>query len=237
MIVSVLVAGTAQAESAVLSPDEAALLASEVHGTYCADAAAGDPETEALAIERAAPAYGKVAASYRTHGNAFLLYWRGLLAQCLSKEEEAVSDLEGFAAAASNDPAYRPQVADARRRLRRLTAGQDPTRPEGPQLSGTLGIAVAGSGVAFVALSLHLGAYEAAEFDVEANLWTGEPDDYGPLSGVNRLSVPFVVGGGITAAVGTVLSIAVGARDHRTRVGAAIVPTDGGFHASMVGRW
>ncbi len=50
----------------------------------------------------------------------FLLYWRGVLAQCLDRNELALSDLEGFVEAEAGKPGSADLVKDATRRIVRL---------------------------------------------------------------------------------------------------------------------
>jgi hypothetical protein len=61
-----------------------------------------------------------VIASYEQTGATFLLYWRGVLGQCLGQAERAAKDLELFVALEEKEDTFATQVRDARTRLRRM---------------------------------------------------------------------------------------------------------------------
>ncbi len=115
-----LTLGTASTARADASADAAAL-AYEVHSEHCADVAAAATSTktaEQTAI--VTDAWSRVIGVYESSGRSYLLYWRGLLAQCLGQEERAGQDLQLFVALEQYDQRFGSLVKDARRRLRRL---------------------------------------------------------------------------------------------------------------------
>ena len=100
---------------------DAAALAWEVHTEHCADVAAAATSTrtaEQTAI--VTDAWSNIISTYENTGRTYLLYWRGLLAQCLGQEERAGQDLQLFVALEQYDQRFESLVKDARRRLRRM---------------------------------------------------------------------------------------------------------------------
>jgi hypothetical protein len=68
--------------------------------------------------------WSRVSEAYRAGGEIFLLYWSGLLSECLSRYEDAVEDLAAFLASEESKP-LASMVADARARLRRRARGAE----------------------------------------------------------------------------------------------------------------
>jgi hypothetical protein len=235
----------AQAEDPTAPPtaEQAALEASEVQADYCSDVEAADPETQAKAIEAAAPVYGRVSAAYRTYGSPFLLYWRGLLADCLSKEEQARGDYTAFVEASEDDPTYAPQVADARRRLNRLQGGgvvRTPSDGPSPAAPGIV-LAVGGGAAAAVGAGLNGGTYASLAVDLDAGTWTGSDEDYQSALSANRAGLGMVVGGAAAATAGVVAAIALASRSSGDRRRASIAPVvsvaDGHVIVGIGGLW
>lgn len=105
--------------------DELAGLAAEVHQQHCADIYGGDIDLAAEGYSAVAPVWQQVNEVYAEEEQSFLLYWRGLLAQCLGQVEQCVADLEGFVEAEGETGNLEAMVRDANRRLRRLRFQQD----------------------------------------------------------------------------------------------------------------
>lgn len=100
---------------------DAAALAYGVHTEHCADVAAA--ATSSRTAEQTAivtDAWSNLISTYEQTGRTYLLYWRGLLAQCLGQEERAAQDLQLFVALEQYDQRFESLVKDARRRLRRM---------------------------------------------------------------------------------------------------------------------
>lgn len=227
------------AENDTLSAEEAALLASEVQEDYCSDIADIDPERQAAAMAKAAPAYGRVAAAYRVHGKAYLLYWRGLLAQCLSKEDQAVSDYAAFVEAIRGNSAYAPQLADARRRLRQLTRPPQAEPAHEPVVGGLL-LGGVGTGTAVAGALLHGISYVQADFDEAARTYVGTGAEYQDGLARNRTGFALLVAGSTAAAAGFLVAAVSGGFARRVapgRIGALLVPQPGGLMLSVGGQW
>ena len=144
-IPGVLLCGLMLVPAAAAAAEDAqtlALEASEALQAHCADAGGLDIGAAADSIALVSPVWAKVDAALTKTRKIYLLYWRGVLAQCLDKEEMAIQDLEGFVAARASNPNYRGQVKDATRRLRilrRRNAGSAQGTAAGPfVLGGTL---------------------------------------------------------------------------------------------------
>ncbi len=102
---------------------EADLVAADawaVHQAECADVAAGTDVEAADSMAEVTAVWQEVIATYEQTGATFLLYWRGVLGQCLSQAERAATDLSLFVALEENEETFAAQVRDARTRLRRM---------------------------------------------------------------------------------------------------------------------
>ena len=100
--------------------EKAALDAFTVVNEHCADVGASDVTLHANSVAKVAPAWAVVSAAYEAEGDSFLLYWRGVLAQCLEYQDKAVDDLKSFIEQFVGSAENATQVRDARSRLRRL---------------------------------------------------------------------------------------------------------------------
>ena len=100
--------------------EELAARAWEVHQAQCAELAAGSDASAADSMVEVTEVWREVITAYEETGAGFLLYWRGVLAQCLGQPERAAEDLQLFVALEQLEEAFMPQVRDARTRLRRM---------------------------------------------------------------------------------------------------------------------
>jgi hypothetical protein len=116
--------GNADSEQLVArQAEEVALEAQRVHSEYCGSLQGADRGLAGESFAVVGPAWSRVSEAYRATEVIYLLYWSGLLSECLGRRHDAVSDLEAFL----GDDASRPlvsMVADARWRLRRGTRGK-----------------------------------------------------------------------------------------------------------------
>ncbi len=117
VVIAACVASTASADDS----GDAATLAYQVHTEHCADVAAAATSTKtAEQTAVVTDAWSTVIGVYESTGRSYLLYWRGLLAQCLGQEERAGQDLQLFVALEQYDQRFDSLIKDARRRLRRM---------------------------------------------------------------------------------------------------------------------
>lgn len=95
---------------------------------YCADAAADDVTLAAESVAAVSQVWARLSAYLETNRKVYLLYWRGVLGQCLDQEERALTDLKTFIAARSEAGMWENLLKDAERRVRRLE-----TKVSGPR--------------------------------------------------------------------------------------------------------
>jgi len=112
-----LIAGVAAAQDPAL---EAALEADQVNQEHCANLYSAKVDTMASAMVTVAAVWQNVSQVYEETQAPYLLYWRGALAQCLGRDDSAVSDLEAFVAAQEGATMFASLVRNAQTRIRRL---------------------------------------------------------------------------------------------------------------------
>ena len=99
-------------------PEDAAMRAQQVVESHCAGMGTDRVAVRADALGAIGPAYADVSASYEHYKKDWLLYWRGVLGQCLGELESAQVDLYAFATKLRDEPSLASLVRDAQRRLR-----------------------------------------------------------------------------------------------------------------------
>jgi hypothetical protein len=236
-----LTAAQAAAQAPVDDPTVAAAEASEVRDQYCTDASDAAITLEAEGTARVSAVWARVSRSYDAHQAVYLLYWRGLLGQCIDKLDRVQEDLEAFIAAVGDEAAYAEQVRDAERQLRRIhmQAQAQSTRPD-PRPGIAVGIGLAGGAGALAGLA----GWQSSELA----RWTSEyhsgdllTDDY-PLWEANALQAEgaanaltgAAVAAGIVGLTVAVVSAGVSADQPVT---ALVVPTPDGPVFALGGRW
>ena len=242
---------TARAQDAA---EEVAAKASKAHTEHCAQAAGTGAESDAAqAISEVGAVWAEVARVHEATGASWLLYWRGLLAQCIGQDERAAEALVDFMESEPEADGMEAMALEARKRLRRLRPDyvppQPPKAPKPPRVPptpeerqragrGAGGIVLAlgavgagfGSGVGFAQLS-------ATRTAVAASLHTRAESDALIAQGDGQMvaSVGLAVGAGVAA----VASIAAFA--NRAAVGVEVaampVPLAGGLGLAVSGRW
>ena len=88
-------------------------------------------QVSALGMQKVVEVWAEVGRVYEQQGKApYLLFWRGVLAQCLGRSELAVLDLESFVATQKNQTMFADLVRQSKTRLKRLggraRAGEGP---------------------------------------------------------------------------------------------------------------
>lgn len=99
---------------------DAALLAYEVHTEQCAAVAGRDVAVAAESTMLVVEAWARVSDAFDGSGAPHLQYWRGVLAQCLGRGDDAIRDLIDFVVVAHDQPEHAGFVRDAKRRLGQL---------------------------------------------------------------------------------------------------------------------
>jgi hypothetical protein len=144
----------AASETVQVNVGAVALGAALVHEESCADTRGNDVSVMGTALSRASAALVEVSEAYTASGDPSLLFWRGLLALCIDREDVGTADLNRFLVSVQNDSAYAEQVRDAKRRLRRAEVTLDRSRPAGPNPGGMVtGAGLAAGAGAFAGLS------------------------------------------------------------------------------------
>ncbi len=100
---------------------DAATQASAVNQEECANVHTLKQRTSAAGVQKVAEVWNEVGRVYEEEGKApYLLFWRGVLAQCLGRNELAVLDLESFVASQKGQTMFVDLVRQSKSRLKRL---------------------------------------------------------------------------------------------------------------------
>ncbi len=150
--------------------------ADEVQAEHC-------PKLEADRISLAVQSMAAVSATwaevdevYQDRGTSYLLYWRGVLAQCLNQDEHARDDLRAFVAAAGDVAHLQGFVQDAERRLRRFS------QPTANGAASPVGTGLLGAGLAAgAAVTTAVGIWQRSEAIVTGNEVHRAPHDQAEL--------------------------------------------------------
>lgn len=101
--------------------DDVAGEAYEVHSQYCSETGAqANTTATAEAAGQVNPVWLKVDRVWNESGHMYLLYWRGILADCLNFRELAIQDLRYFLGSDPDENMFSALIRDARIRLRRM---------------------------------------------------------------------------------------------------------------------
>jgi hypothetical protein len=100
--------------------EDVAVATHEIRQKYCAEAATGKNTAVAIALKEIMPVFVQVSEVYDRTGEHFLLYWRGVLQECIGQEDLAQQDLDSFLASEKAVGDFPDLARDARRRLRRM---------------------------------------------------------------------------------------------------------------------
>ncbi len=232
--------------------EQLALEAAEVRDRYCSDVAGGSTTLAAQTLTTVGGVWARVSAHLEQSRKVYLLYWRGVLGQCLNQDERAQEDLTTFVEAREGDPVWESLVKDARRRLRLLggdqSSGEELARFKvGNRIGGGIALAsvaaVTGIGAAALwTLSQDLlltqvyplndhGEDDLATFDASVdNAQAAAIGSYalmGTTAALGVTSILAFVSAGVAAQQGGLASIQP----------PVLSPTRGGVALSWSGRW
>jgi len=144
-------------------PAALAVRAHAVHEQWCADIAGSDERSiESEGIAEVAPVWRDVSHAWEATEIPFLLYWTGVLELCLDRRERAAEDLAAFVELAADDPTLEPQVAEARRRLRRLDTASRAGRSRAERNRGFSPVSFGLGGGYAAVMPYHYGAVSAS---------------------------------------------------------------------------
>ena len=233
--------------------DAAALSAHATREQHCPDVGALDVTKAAASVAQVATVWQQVSEAYETEDVGYILYWRGVLAQCLGYDEKAIADLSTFIRTDARHTEFVAMERDAQRRLRFLTR-----RASGETLSRAsmvLGIGFLVGGGVLGGLTLSQGvqvatntqAFESAPHDAagrQALLEEREPLVIatngllaGTISCLAISAVSFALHAGsrrLTSKAGTASSRTM----NSTALRLGIRPTiEGGLMVGLAGNW
>jgi len=121
LVTLLLTASSARADPSL----DLAMEADSVNQEHCADLYSSQVGQAASSTLVVAEVWGRLSEVYETSKAPYLLYWRGVLAQCLGRDDAAVEDLNAFVASQEGQTMFDDLVRKAKARLRRLGgAGQ-----------------------------------------------------------------------------------------------------------------
>jgi hypothetical protein len=248
-IAIVLLPTAARAQSAA---QDVAARASQVHAQYCAEVAStSDEGTAARGIVEVGEVWAEVAEVHAATGASWLLYWRGVLAQCIGQDERAAEALIGFVESSPEADGMNTMDRDARKRLSWLKPDYEPPQPVKPprtpptpeeraragRIAGGLVLALgaagagAGSGFGFLSLSgthLTLTTATHSTANVEGLLDQGD----------GQMAVGIGLAAGATvAAIASIATFVSAGKEPHVEAGLSAVPLDGGVALVLGGRW
>lgn len=213
--------------------------ASVVHERDCSDVSSAGATQAARAMERVVPLLAEVSEHYDRSKEPFLLYWRGMLQDCLGQRDRAVQDLQQFLLLAGDDTLQAAPVAEARRRLRRLGESVEAAR-KAP--AGAPGFALGGALLGVGGALGGLGAWQGSEamaaqaaFDAGNRPWDETVAIFDAGAESSNASTALYIGA-LASGVGGVVSFVVGGT-RGSSPSVAVLPTEGGFVATFGGRW
>ncbi len=231
--------GTPEAPPAAGSIDAHAVAerAQAAHDEHCARVAgAGEESGAARALVEVGAVWAEVAEAHEATGESWLLYWRGMLAQCLGQDERAEEAFVAFLATDPSSQGLDGLGSDARKRLSRLTG--EPVREAPPTaFAGSIvaGISLAGGAAATgIGAGFTLRGISVVHGHLTAGLQdrTAVDADIAEGDGLVGASVGLVAG---AVACGIASGVAFGSVG--AAAGVAVVPTDRGVHVALGGRW
>jgi hypothetical protein len=231
------------ASQAASDAETLAALASETVDTHCAHVEQRDVTLAAESSTTVSQAWADISRGMETSNEDYLLYWRGVLEQCLGQDEKASDDLLQFIEQADGGT-LRQQVRDAERRLKALAGKAPAARPPPRGLGGfvigatLLGGAGATAGLAGWQWSLAQDvAQEMADGEHigwETQLWV---DDGTTAAQTSNALTATTVGLGAGGVAAVIVGVAIQAGGGSVAVVPMVAPTDRGWVVSIGGRW
>ncbi len=248
--------GTEAAEQPA-SPEDLALEAARIRSEHCAQAASDRKTSGVRSITEVGPTWLRVSEQFDKSGETYLLYWRGVLAQCMDQEERASVDFESFVAQEGASNLWADLVRDAKRRIRLLqrssASGEVGLSAGLRNRNKTIGLVVGGS---LAASSLFFGVsgaiawsdardiaeeLEETEFGAHSNQ---SPESFreqledGELSQTeSRILSAAAIGSGIGSIISLVLAARSAARPRSAMAPPVVLPTVGGAAVLWETRW
>jgi hypothetical protein len=172
--------------------------AQQVVSEYCAQAAGESITRAALAVVRVSDVWARVSTRLEQSRKVYLLYWRGVLGQCLDQEERAIEDLRSFVAVRADSELWAALVQDANTRVRRLeralgktaarTVAPVPVLPPLPPPTPRTGGVALGIGLSSAAAATGLlSAWQWQQAKAQVDVIYSEPHPRSSTTGVLSL--------------------------------------------------
>jgi hypothetical protein len=230
--------------AAASSSADLAERAATAHERHCSDVSSAGATKAAQAMQQVVPLLAEVSETWDRTKEPFLLYWRGMLQQCLGQEDRAISDLQAYVALAGSDPVHAAPVAEARRRLARLGHAVRVERP--PPRPGTPGVVV---GSVLLGAGGVLGGFSGwkaqrariaqGEFDAGQRPWSATVLVLEEGQAEAEAANGFLAGAVASGVGGVVAMVVAGAvsKGAGGRVAAAVTPLEGGAVLTVGGAW
>jgi len=233
-----------------------ALEAAEVQSAHCADAYSAETTRALQSIAAVGEVWARVSVQYEDSGETFLLYWRGVLAQCMDQEARGLKDLKEFVAESGSSTLWAALVKDAARRIRQLErklgggAAAASARGNAPRPGAVIGISLAagsaGTGIAAaiswglaMERSNELTSHENPTLHSDSTDTSNSPNTFKEgesyAAATPRLAA-VSVGLGLGAAVAFIIHAAT-ANQPQAAAPPLLVPTVGGAAVVWEARW
>lgn len=241
--------GSAEARKKAPPPPDPATLAETTVLSQCANTESEDIAVATEALSELGSVWVTVSAALDETGDLSLLYWRGVLAQCVAQDARALADFRRFLGEREGSNVSPFLVADVEQRVAGLEAKYAPPPKKGlPDRLVLPVVAVASLGGGSILLGLGSGGAWDASQQQAAALYGGthigsgiEPyfgDGESAAHGSRFLGVASLLSG---AAAGVTAVLLFLRPQDRKRPGLNMVPiasprTDG-FSMQVVGRW
>lgn len=249
VLLLLLVALPASAADRDTGAEAVAQEANRVRDELCSAGADADTTLAAKSLSEVTRVWAEVSEELDRSRKVYLLYWRGVLGQCLSQEERAIDDLRRFVQSQDGRNLWQSLVDDAKLRLQRLIAtGSKDTRepPPPPNPGGVVGVFLAGGAGASGGLAYWQWANaEAKAQEMYATPHTG--DDLLALGAegdqfqlTSRILVGTAAGLGTAAVISWIVGGATGGSSSRQAAlmpSFAVLPAPQGATLVLAGRW
>lgn len=249
LLAALLLALPAAAAERDVQAESVAEEAHRVRDEFCSTTAGRDTTLATRAVAEVSTVWAQVSEELDRSKKVYLLYWRGVLAECLSQEERAIEDLSNFVASQEGRSLWQSLVDDAKNRLQRLTlrtaAATESTRAGPPPPGAVLGIALGSSAGAVGGLAGWQWA-EAELIAVELYTTPHSGDDLrdrGNEGDAFQRNSRILVGTSVGLGVASLTSLIItGATANSTRTASlpptfAFVPTQDGAQLVLGGRF
>jgi len=241
-------AGAEVLEAPARSAEDIAREAERTVKRHCSPRGGPLPDTDSSTATALAESWLIVSEALEQRRSRSLVYWRGVLAQCIEQEERAIDDFREFIAATEGLEGWTDLLWDARKRLRYLErrkkmAGGETTVHK-PLLFTGIGLALASAGTGIGGGALRQRALQLTD-EIYAEPHDSEPLEEARLQVEQQAQVSYALAGssiglGIASAVALLASTQAGTRlgSRASRALPPLIhPVPGGLAVGWTLRW